>query len=517
MNNLRTVVNEIAALEDVLLADDAPGALSGNSNTGAIRTRVKLHGGRGYVFAYNTSNATASATFTWNTTPGTVTVNAEGRTLAASGRAFTDSFGPYQAHVYVIGSGGTGGTSGTGGTGGTGNTPSAPSVTFVNPAAGATVSGTTTVTLSGSGGSGSGYTYRVTVDGTTVYTGTNPTFSWNTTTASNGSHALGATVTDSGSQSGTATRSVTVSNTTTTPTTTPPPPTGNLAVAITAPTSGATVSGTNWAVIWVNGAAAGSKTYTLSVAGQTVGSSTSTSSGPVSIPWNTASVANGSRVLTATVRDAAGGVGSVGRTVNVSNAGAPAPPPPPPPLAVTFTSPAAGATVSNTVTVGMSASGGSGYTYRLAIDGGQVSTAASYSWNTTSVANGAHTLTATVTDSGGRTASASRTVTVSNTAPAPTPSTGSLRVFITQPTGGATVSGTAWVVMWVEGTSGSSNSFTLSVDGVTVGSQTTSARGPVTLPWITRNSSNGSHTLRATVRDATGKTGSTTATVTVRN
>ena len=90
-------------------------------------------------------------------------------------------------------------------------------------------------------------------------------------------------------------------------------------------------------------------------------------------------------------------------------------------------------------------------------------------------------------------------------------------MFITQPTGGATVGGTAWVVMWVEGTSGSSNAFTLSVDGVTVGSQTTSARGPVTVPWTTSTSSNGSHTLRATVRDATGNTGSTTATVTVRN
>jgi hypothetical protein len=77
MNNLKTVINEVAALEPVLLADDAPGALTGNSNPSAIRTKVKIVNGRGYVFAYNTKNVAASATFTWNTAPGGVTVNAE--------------------------------------------------------------------------------------------------------------------------------------------------------------------------------------------------------------------------------------------------------------------------------------------------------------------------------------------------------------------------------------------------------------------------------------------------------
>src|SRR4029079_1798722 len=104
----KTVINEIAALEPALLADDAPGALSANSNASAIRTKVKLLNGRGYAFAYNTTNAQAGATFTWNTNPGTVTVNGENRTLGSSGRSFNDTFGPYQAHVYVIGSGGNG-------------------------------------------------------------------------------------------------------------------------------------------------------------------------------------------------------------------------------------------------------------------------------------------------------------------------------------------------------------------------------------------------------------------------
>jgi hypothetical protein len=105
-------------------------------------------------------------------------------------------------------------------------------------------------------------------------------------------------------------------------------------------------------------------------------------------------------------------------------------------------------------------------------------------------------------------------------APPPPPPPGPLKVFITQPRSGATVSGTVWVVLWAEGTSGSSNVFTLSVDGKVINSATTSSRGPVTIPWFTVNNPNavnGTHTLGASVRDATGKTGSTSITVIVNN
>lgn len=213
----------------------------------------------------------------------------------------------------------------------------------------------------------------------------------------------------------------------------PASPTGSLRVFITHPRSGATVNDSGTAVLWVEGTSGSANTFTLSVDGVTVGTVTTSSRGPVTLPWT--AVPNGTRTLSATVRDAAGNTGRTSTTVSVANSTAP-------PMA----SPAAPSAPS------------------------------------------------------------------SPSAPAPTDA---LRVFITQPAGGATVRGTAWVVLWVEGTSGSANTFTLSVDGATVGSQTSSARGPVTIPWT--SGASGNRTLTAVVRDARGNTGRTSITVSVRN
>ena len=208
-----------------------------------------------------------------------------------------------------------------------------------------------------------------------------------------------------------------------------PEPTGSLRVFVTRPRSGATVGGSGTAVLWVEGTSGSSNTFTLSVDGVTTGSQRTSTRGPVTLPWT--SIADGTRRLTATVRDASGKTGSTSVSVRVAGntAGVPPAPAPPPPAA--------------------------------------------------------------------------------------SPSSDTLDVFITQPTGGATVRGTASVVMWVEGSSGSSNTFTLSVDGATVGSQTTSARGPVTIPWT--SGAGGSHTLTAVVRDARGNIGRASITVTERN
>jgi hypothetical protein len=99
----------------------------------------------------------------------------------------------------------------------------------------------------------------------------------------------------------------------------------------------------------------------------------------------------------------------------------------------------------------------------------------------------------------------------------PPPPPSPVKVFITQPRSNETVGGTVWVVMWVEGTSGSSSVFTLTADDAHVSTATTSSRGPVTLPWNSRLVASGTHTLRATVRDAAGNAGTTSITVIVRN
>src|SRR5205085_1837125 len=156
------------------------------------------------------------------------------------------------------------------------------------------------------------YTYRLTVNGTQIFTSastssTAASTTWNSTTVANGTYTLGLTVTDAAGGSATATRSITVQNG------------GGVTANFTTPTPNATVTGTNWAVIWLSGSSGTSNVYTLSVGAQVVGTQTTSSTGPVSIPWDTASVSNGSTVLTASARDATGNTGATSNTVTVQN------------------------------------------------------------------------------------------------------------------------------------------------------------------------------------------------------
>src|SRR5262249_43741385 len=98
----------------------------------------------------------------------------------------------------------------------------------------------------------------------------------------------------------------------------PPPAGGTLTIAFTAPGEGATVSGTVWMVIWVNGASGASNTFTVSVGGTLIRTQT-TGGANVSIPWDTAAFANGSQTITVTARDAIGNTGSGARSVTVAN------------------------------------------------------------------------------------------------------------------------------------------------------------------------------------------------------
>ena len=126
---------------------------------------------------------------------------------------------------------------------------------------------------------------------------------------------------------------------------------------------------------------------------------------------------NGGHTLTAVARDAAGNTTtSAAVTVTVAN-GYPAP-------TVSLTAPAAGATVSGTVTLSATATDNVGVAgVQFLLDGanlGTEDTTAPYSvsWNTTTVANGTHTLTAVARDAAGNTTtSATVTVTVANRIP----------------------------------------------------------------------------------------------------
>jgi hypothetical protein len=101
---LPSVVNELAALDPVLVADDMPAALTSNSERAAIRTKVKVVDGTGYLLAYNATSAPVTAAFGWSMAATRAIVHAEDRAIAISAGRFSDTFEPYEAHVYVISS-----------------------------------------------------------------------------------------------------------------------------------------------------------------------------------------------------------------------------------------------------------------------------------------------------------------------------------------------------------------------------------------------------------------------------
>jgi hypothetical protein len=139
--DLRATMKEIAALEPVLLAPDAPSALAGNStttgrdaqlarsvenapldnakqylrslighpdrdplakNAADVRTKVKVVGGKGYVFAYNYTNQPRRVRLTWHAAPSSVVENSDQRSFELSGSSWNDSLGPYEARIYVV-------------------------------------------------------------------------------------------------------------------------------------------------------------------------------------------------------------------------------------------------------------------------------------------------------------------------------------------------------------------------------------------------------------------------------
>ncbi len=259
-------------------------------------------------------------------------------------------------------------------------------------------------------------------------------------------------------------------------------------VSITAPSSGATVTGT----VTLTAAASdnfGVVSVDFHEGATLIGTATSA---PYSVSWATRSGPNGPRTLTARVRDAAGHeVLSEPVTVTADNdLMAPV---------VTLTAPAAGVRVSGTVTLSAEATDNLGVTRVEFYSGtrllGSDTTAPfSYAWSTTSEPKGQHLLSARAYDATGNVGTSAQVgVTVSVDATPPS-------VSITAPGSGAVLGGTATISASASDAYGVSQ-VELLVDGTRVAADTSA---PYSFQWDTRTATSGGHTLTARATDTYG-------------
>jgi hypothetical protein len=286
-----------------------------------------------------------------------------------------------------------------------------PTVAMTSPANGATVSGTVAVTAVASDNV-SVASVQFQLDGANLGAADAAfpyAFSWDSTKTANGSHTLRAIATD-GAGNSTTSASVTVTIDNTTKDTTPP------VVTMTAPANGAKVSG----VVTVS-ANATDNVSVASVQFQLDGANLGAAdiAAPFTFAWDTTKAVNGAHTLRAIATDGAGNsTTSAAITATVSNTATDTTPP-----TVSITAPAGGATVTGTVNVTANAADNVGVaSVQFQVDGTNAggldgATPYAFTWDTTKVSNGAHTLDAIARDAAGNaTTSAIVTITVNNAA-----------------------------------------------------------------------------------------------------
>jgi hypothetical protein len=375
-----------------------------------------------------------------------------------------------------------------------------PSVSITSPASGATVSGAITVTANASD-SVALASVQFQVDASNfgaLETSAPYSASLNTGTLTNGKHSLTAVAIDTAGNKATSSAvSITVNNADTTPP----------SVSITSPASGATVSGT--IVVTAN---ASDSVAVASVQFQVDGSNFGVldTSAPYSASLSTGTLTNGKHSLTAVAIDTAGNKAtSSAVSITVNNTGNTTPP------TVSVTSPASGATVSGTITVTANAADSVAVaSVQFQVNGsnlGAAVTSAPYSasLNTTTLTNGAHTLTAIATDtSNNKTTSAGVSITVNNQATNP------VIVSIVSPVAGAAVSGTIAITATATATAGVAG-VQFQLDGADLVPQVTAS--PYSVSWNTTTATEGSHTLSATATDTKGNAATAQVNVTVNN
>ena len=238
-------------------------------------------------------------------------------------------------------------------------------------------------------------------------------------------------------------------------------------------------------------------------------------SAPYQVSWDSTSVADGAVVVTASAMDYAGQSTSATATVTVSNRPATstrrrdnAPP------SVSITAPLAGSTVAGSVSVAVTAKDNVGVSrVELRVNSTLVGTLFTapytFSWNSTTVANGGAILVASAFDAAGNTASATTNVTVQNAVIDKTPPV----VSITAPTDGSVVSGTVPVVVAASDNDAVAR-VELRVDSTLVGTLTVA---PYQFSWDSTAAANGQRTLTASAFDRTGNQASASSGVTVQN
>jgi subtilisin family serine protease len=313
---------------------------------------------------------------------------------------------------------------------------------------------------------------------------------WDTTGAASGAHTLNVVATDMAGNSG-ASPAISVSVDYLPP-----------SVAITSPTNGAKVGGTISITTNPVDNVGIAKVQFYRDSGTSLGTVTSA---PFNLSWNTTSVSGSAHTLYAVATDTAGNTGtSATISITIDNTLP----------TCSMTAPATNALLTGTaVTISANASDNIAVAkvdfYRdnnvlLATDS---SSPYGISWDSTSVASGAHSLFAIATDSAGNTKpSAVVNVTVDNTAPT---------VSLTAPVNGGVISGTIAMTATASDNVAVSKVEFYRDNNVLVASDTSS---PYSQNWNTTSMTSGTHTMYAVATDTAGnRTTSAVATFTIDN
>ncbi len=179
------------------------------------------------------------------------------------------------------------------------------------------------------------------------------------------------------------------------------------------------------------------------------------------------------------------------------------------PPSVTISSPAASSTVAGTIQIQGSATDNIGVTaIQLFVDNQQVSSASlspfSFTWSSTAVANGAHTITVKASDAAGNWGSASVAVTVNNpVVKDTTPPT----VSITQPVNGSKITTTNVQIAVAATDNVGVTQVSVYVDNIL---KCTDTSAPYSCTWNTKKAAAGSHVITAKAWDAAGNVASAT-------